>query len=446
MSTTQTPSYSPLRSDRLHASDHTTGKKPLPAPKIADNDRIRGCLLGGVLACSLYDDPDHTSIARNDVIRIALLSFDTAVTASDSIDAIDYRAAQSASDHYPHPTSYLSAAILCHILHRLVFSPEMRLSDIVAEALKAVQRIFSREEAFRKVKQVVRLAERLAQNNSPDAVNLQALALRFSDTSLPYTAFYCAFRYVDDGIGGIQTAFEHNETECFQTVLVGCVLGARVGYRRLADETELSPALTSAFHSLLKDFCRKSSESDKDAPNNIESSVGRSSHRNDAVFIGAVRGTLADAAEYDAVMHASHLFVPSKGQSDFPEELQIGPARIVCAGDLPRRFVIENRPSWQNGRSGEGEYIVSCYKACLTLAANNGARSIAFLPVTVDNAPYPLEYSVKVAVRTVVEFVAEHPNTFDKICWIVNDPAHLDACRKRIERCELARLAENGEF
>ncbi len=449
------------RNERAQTSNHLTDTLSADILPIDSDDRIRGCLLGGVLACSLYDGLDHESLLRNDVIRIALLSLDSTSRFSDDgnaenvltdtsyMQAIDYKAAQATSDTYPHPASYLSAAILCHILHRSVFFPQDSLSNVVTEALETVQKLFSREESFRKVKQLVRLAEKLSQDSAPDPIHLQALALRFSDTALPYTAFYCAFRYACDCVGGIQAAFAHNEADCFQTVLVGCVLGARVGYRKIIAENEISPTLNNAFHALIRKLFAKSFDSTEKSVTASKPDVlsfGTVSRRAKSTFIGAVYGTLTDIFDYDAVMHASHLFVAHPDPTDSPEIFRVGSAKIVCARGLPRRFVIEDRPAWQGGRCGEGDYIVSCYKACLTLAANDGVRRIAFLPVTVDSASFPLEYSVKIAVRTVIDFVAEHPNVFDKICWIVNDPAHLDACRKRIERYELERLAENGEF
>ncbi len=56
-----------------------------------------------------------------------------------------------------------------------------------------------------------------------------------------------------------------------------------------------------------------------------------------------------------------------------------GEARITPGFRLPARFVIHTvGPVWHGGARGEAELLASCYWASLDLAAEHGARTVAF--------------------------------------------------------------------
>ena len=84
-----------------------------------------------------------------------------------------------------------------------------------------------------------------------------------------------------------------------------------------------------------------------------------------------------------------------------------GEARITPGFKLPAKFVIHTvGPVYRDGQHGEPEKLAACYRNSLTLAAENGCKSIAFPCISTGIYGYPIEDAAKIAVREVREFLA----------------------------------------
>jgi len=80
-----------------------------------------------------------------------------------------------------------------------------------------------------------------------------------------------------------------------------------------------------------------------------------------------------------------------------------GGAVVTGGGSLPARFVIHTvGPVWQGGRAGEPELLASSYRACLRVADEVGARSVAFPAISTGIFGYPLDAATDIAVDTVL--------------------------------------------
>ena len=87
-----------------------------------------------------------------------------------------------------------------------------------------------------------------------------------------------------------------------------------------------------------------------------------------------------------------------------------GEAKITRGYRLPARFVIHTPgPVWHGGGSGEEALLASCYRNCLTLAAENGCRTVDFPSISTGVYHFPLEKASRIAVSTIAAFLAEHP-------------------------------------
>ena len=87
-----------------------------------------------------------------------------------------------------------------------------------------------------------------------------------------------------------------------------------------------------------------------------------------------------------------------------------GEAKITKGYRLPARFVIHTPgPVWHGGGSGEEALLASCYKSCLTLAAENGCKTVDFPSISTGVYHFPLEKASRIAISTIAAFLAEHP-------------------------------------
>lgn len=86
----------------------------------------------------------------------------------------------------------------------------------------------------------------------------------------------------------------------------------------------------------------------------------------------------------------------------------VGDAKLTHGYRLPARFVIHTvGPVWRGGRHGEPELLASCYRRSLTLAADAGARSVAFPSISTGIYGYPFEPAANVAVDAVRTSLAD---------------------------------------
>jgi O-acetyl-ADP-ribose deacetylase (regulator of RNase III) len=81
---------------------------------------------------------------------------------------------------------------------------------------------------------------------------------------------------------------------------------------------------------------------------------------------------------------------------------QPGDAKATPGFGLPARWIIHTvGPVWHGGTQGETEVLASCYGRCLEVAADLGARSVAFPAISTGVYGYPSAAAAEVAVRTL---------------------------------------------
>ena len=111
-----------------------------------------------------------------------------------------------------------------------------------------------------------------------------------------------------------------------------------------------------------------------------------------------------------------------------------GQAKITKGYRLPAKHVIHTvGPVWSGGRRGEPEFLASCYRESLKLAAAGGLQTIAFPAISCGVYGYPFGEAVRVAVRECAAFVAAHPLP-EKIIFACFDGAALAAYESELAR------------
>ncbi|RLL69913.1 O-acetyl-ADP-ribose deacetylase [Streptomyces sp. Z26] len=99
--------------------------------------------------------------------------------------------------------------------------------------------------------------------------------------------------------------------------------------------------------------------------------------------------------------------------------LPTGHAVATTAGRLPAQWVIHTvGPVWAAG-DDRSALLGSCYAESLRVAAELGARTVAFPAVSTGVYGWPLDDGARVAVRTVREGVDSPPGRFDEVRFVV---------------------------
>lgn len=79
-----------------------------------------------------------------------------------------------------------------------------------------------------------------------------------------------------------------------------------------------------------------------------------------------------------------------------------GDARATPGFRLPARWIIHTvGPVWSGGNHGEPETLASCYRRSIEVAAELGARSVAFPAISTGVYGYPPELAAETAVSTL---------------------------------------------
>ncbi|WP_242345628.1 O-acetyl-ADP-ribose deacetylase [Anaeromyxobacter terrae] len=87
-----------------------------------------------------------------------------------------------------------------------------------------------------------------------------------------------------------------------------------------------------------------------------------------------------------------------------------GEAKLTGGHLLPARHVIHTvGPVWTGGGAGEDALLARCYRESMRLAAEHGARSIAFPAISAGAYGFPLERATRIAVAEVLSALRAAP-------------------------------------
>ena len=89
---------------------------------------------------------------------------------------------------------------------------------------------------------------------------------------------------------------------------------------------------------------------------------------------------------------------------------ETGQAKITKGYRLPAKHVIHTPgPVWHGGNKGEAELLASCYRSCLTLASENGCKTVDFPSISTGVYHFPLDKAAAIASKTIKEYLDAHP-------------------------------------
>ena len=88
---------------------------------------------------------------------------------------------------------------------------------------------------------------------------------------------------------------------------------------------------------------------------------------------------------------------------------ETGKAKITKGYRLPAKYVIHTPgPIWYGGSRGEAELLASCYRSCLTLASENGCKTVDFPSISTGVYHFPLDKAAYIAINTISDYLKDH--------------------------------------
>ena len=96
-----------------------------------------------------------------------------------------------------------------------------------------------------------------------------------------------------------------------------------------------------------------------------------------------------------------------------------GSAVITTAGNLPARHVIHTvGPVWHGGQQAEAALLRSSYISSLTLADENGLKSVAFPSISTGIYGYPIDRASLTAMGAVLDYLGQ-TTSIEKVIFVL---------------------------
>ena len=162
--------------------------------------------------------------------------------------------------------------------------------------------------------------------------------------------------------------------------------------------------------------------------------VGDITQRREEAIVNAANSTLLGSGGVDGAIHRAagpELLAECRTLGGCPT----GQARITPGYRLPVRWIIHTvGPVWRDGRHGESELLVQCYRSCFALAEQHRIKTLAFPAISTGAYGFPMQTAAEIAVEEARIFLERNQGA--KVVLVCFD--HL--------ACEIHQAARHKVF
>lgn len=206
-----------------------------------------------------YDDyikaKRNSSKGCGGIMRVAPLAVSRR---PQDIEKVDMEGAQLAAITHGHSLGYMPAAVLVHIIRRIIFPPkgtDMTLKEIVLEAGNTAARLFAGDPHLPKLVEIIDRAVDLSENSLGDLDNIHRLGEGWVAEETLGISLYCALRHQDDFSAGIIAAVNHKGDSDSTGAVTGNILGALLGYGKIGEQWKKDLELSDVILEIADDLC-----------------------------------------------------------------------------------------------------------------------------------------------------------------------------------------------
>lgn len=200
------------------------------------------------------DHPQNDSKGCGGIMRVAPIALEAHPYCQ--MESIDREAAEIAAITHGHSLGYMPAAVLVHIINKLVYTKkEQTLKEIVLEARDTVAEVFAGDAHLKELTEIIDKAVALSENKESDLYNIHQLGEGWVAEETLAIAIYCSLRYQDDFSAGIIAAVNHKGDSDSTGAVTGNILGALVGYEAIDGKWKKDLELADVILEMADDLC-----------------------------------------------------------------------------------------------------------------------------------------------------------------------------------------------
>lgn len=202
------------------------------------------------------EKPINQSKGCGGIMRVAPIGIYFAGKKFYSEEMIDDLGARAAALTHGHELGYIPAAMLVHILQRIVNHDES-IFDAVQNSLAAIQKIYPKAKHMRELVELIEKAVALSQKEIDDLAAIQQLGEGWVAEETLAIAVYCALKYSKNFAKGIVAAVNHDGDSDSTGAVAGNILGASLGLKKIPkkfiDKLELKDVICEIAEDLYHD-------------------------------------------------------------------------------------------------------------------------------------------------------------------------------------------------
>jgi O-acetyl-ADP-ribose deacetylase (regulator of RNase III) len=154
----------------------------------------------------------------------------------------------------------------------------------------------------------------------------------------------------------------------------------------------------------------------------IEAVLGDITKQEVDAIVNAANQGLGGGGGVDGAIHRAAGAAPLRAACQLLGGCPTGDAKATPGFNLLAKWIIHAvGPRWRGGDKGEADLLASCYRRSLVVAADLGARSIAFPAISTGIYGYPASEAAAIAVSTVRTTLASSPLGVDLVRLVAYD-------------------------